>query len=221
MITSAPHVEKISERENTAPQEARKSPAFWLVIASLYVIGFTSSLDGFIIAIALQLISSSLDIGDKYVEVANCFVFAQTVAQPGIAQLRNIFGRRWLMIITVCIFALGSGIAGGANDTATIIDGRTVQGLGSSGVMLMVELIVCDMVPLRERGKYLGIVLSTAALGAIIGPVVGGVLAERDWRWCFFLNLPICAIVLPILFFFLRIKHRAISWRGLFAQVDF
>lgn len=221
METAAPHVEKASEGENTAPpQEAPKSLAFWLVIASLCIIAFTASLDGSIIAIALPHISSSLEIGDKYVEVANCFLFAQTVAQPGIAQLCNIFGRRWPMIVAVCVFALGSGIAGGASDTAPMIAGRTVQGLGSGGIMLMVELIVCDMVPLRERGKYLGIVLSTAALGSIVGPVVGGALAERDWRWCFYLNLPICAVVLPALFFFLRIKHLDVSWKGVFVQVD-
>jgi MFS family permease len=69
----------------------------------------------------------------------------------------------------------------------------------------MVELIVCDLVPLKERGTYLGIVLSVAALGAIVSPVVGGALAEKDWRWCFYINLPICAVVLPILVVHLRI----------------
>jgi MFS family permease len=154
------------------------------------------SLDGSIIAIALPHISSSLRIIDKYIEVANCFVFAQTVVPPGIAQLCNIFGRRWPIIITTCIFALGSGIAGGADNTATMIAGRTVQGLGSVGIMLLVELIVCDMVSLRERGRYLRIVLRTASLGSIVGPVVGGALAQKDWRWCFYLNLPICAVVI-------------------------
>lgn len=220
METYAPPAEKASESEPMATEPPRKSLAFWLVIASLCLIAFIASLDGSIIAIALPHISTALGIDDKYVEVANCFVFAQTVVQPGIAQLCNIFGRRWPMIITTCIFALGSGIAGGANDTATLIAGRTVQGLGSGGIMLLVELIVCDMVPLRERGKYLGIVLSTAALGSIVGPVVGGALSERDWRWCFYLNLPICAVILPVMFFCLRIKHISISWKGLFAQVD-
>jgi hypothetical protein len=124
------------------------------------------------------------------------------------------------MIISVCIFALGSGIAGGAKDTATMIAGRTVQGLGSGGIMLLVELIVCDLVPLRDRGKYLGIVLSTAALGSIVGPVVGGALAEADWRWCFYLNLPICGLVLPIQVFFLRIKHLQTPWKDVITQVD-
>lgn len=65
------------------------------------------------------------------------------------------------MIISAYIFAIGSGIAGNAHNTATIIAGRMVQGLGSGGIMLLMELIICDMVPLRERGKYLGIVLSS------------------------------------------------------------
>ncbi|KAF2689724.1 MFS general substrate transporter [Lentithecium fluviatile CBS 122367] len=197
-----------------------KGLAFWLVITSLCLIGFTSSLDGSIIAIALPEISTALSSGDKYVAVANCFVLAQTVVQPAIAQLCDIFGRRWPMIITVAVFALGSGIAGGAKNTATMIAGRTVQGLGSGGIMLMIELIVCDLVPLKERGQYLGIVLSTAALGAIVGPVVGGALAQKDWRWCFYINLPICALVLPVLVYFLRIRHHQVKWSQLGTRID-
>ena len=182
--------------------------------------GFTASLDGSIIAVALPEISAELASGDKYVWVANCFVLAQTVVQPTFAQICDIFGRRWPMILTTIIFAIGSGIAGAATDTNTLIAGRTVQGLGSGGIMLMVELIVCDLVPLKERGMYLGIVLSTAALGAILGPIVGGAIAERNWRWCFYINLPICGTVLPILVFFLQIRHHKITWSQLITRID-
>lgn len=202
------------------PTTFKKGPAFWLVIASLCLIAFTSSLDGSIIAIALPQISTALSSEDQYVIVANCFLLAQTVVQPTFAQLCDIFGRRWPMIVTVMIFALGSGIAGGAKDTTTMIAGRTVQGLGSGGIMLMVELIVCDLVPLKERGTYLGIVLSTAALGAIAGPIVGGAIAQGDWRWCFYINLPICAVVLPILIFNLRIRQHKVTWSQLLTRVD-
>ncbi len=220
MANTARSIEISSEGAAATPEPDKKTTAFWLVIASLCLIAITSSLDGSIIAIALPHISSSLNIGNKYVEVANCFVFAQTVVQPGVAQLCDIFGRRWPMIISVCIFALGSGVAGAANDTATLIAGRTVQGIGSGGIMLLVELIVCDMVPLRERGKYLGIVLSASALGSIVGPIVGGALADRSWRWCFYLNLPICALVLPILVVFLRIKHLTSPWKTFITRMD-
>lgn len=124
------------------------------------------------------------------------------------------------MIVALMIFALESGIAGGAKNTVTMIAGRIVQGLMSRGIMLMVELIVCDLVPLKERGTYLGIVLSTAALGAIAGPIVGGAIAQRDWRWCFYINLPICAVVLSILIFNLRIRQHKVTWSQLLTRVD-
>jgi len=59
-----------------------------------------------------------------------------------------------------------------------------------------------------------------AALGAIAGPIVGGALAEKDWRWCFYINLPICALVLPILVVYLRIRHHKVTWSHFFTRVD-
>ncbi|KAK9439741.1 uncharacterized protein VB005_07900 [Metarhizium brunneum] len=79
--------------------------------------------------------------------------------------------------------------------------------------MLLVELVVYDMVSPTDRGQYLGIVLSTAALGAIVGPVVGGALPQIDWRWCFYINLLICVLAL-------RIKHLRVPWTVVFTQVD-
>ena len=62
----------------------------------------------------------------------------------------------------------------------------TLSRLGSGGIMMLIELIICDLVPLRERGKYLGYVQSPTAIGAIVGPVVGGALATANWRWIFY-----------------------------------
>lgn len=174
-----------------------KNWRFHLILASLSFLCFVASLDGSIIATALPKITSELSAANDYVWIANSFLVAQTVVQPLCAQLCNIFGRRMPMIISILIFALGSGISGGANESSMLIAGRTVQGLGSGGIMVLVELIVCDLVPLRERGKYLGIVLSSSAVGAIIGPVVSSTLPRyremlrrrtdfilSDW-WCF------------------------------------
>ncbi|PHH79137.1 hypothetical protein CDD82_2576 [Ophiocordyceps australis] len=210
-----------SEETITADLEpAAKGAQFWLVIFSICLIGFTASLDGSIIAIAMPHISQDLELGGLYVPASNCFVFAQTVVQPGLAQLCDITGRRWPTIITIVLFAAGSAIAGAANGAGQMIAGRTIQGLGSGGIMLLVELVVCDMVPLRERSKYLGIVLSTASLGAIAGPVVGGALADWNWRWCFYLTVPICGVVLPVMVVYLRIKHLPFQWKSVLVQVD-
>jgi MFS family permease len=101
------------------------------------------------------------------------------IFQPLFGQVADIFGRRWLMISSVAVFIFGSGICGGASSSAMLIAGRTIQGIGGGGVNVLIELIICDLVPLRERGKFLGIVLSTFTVGASVGPFLGGIIVEN------------------------------------------
>lgn len=66
------------------------------------------------------------------------------------------------------------------------------QGLGGGGIALMINIVLTDLVPLRERGKYMAIVQMVSAIGAALGPFLGGLLTERStWRWVFYINLPI------------------------------
>ncbi|KAI9649222.1 hypothetical protein NHQ30_001790 [Ciborinia camelliae] len=198
-----------------------KSRRFYLILFSLSFICFVAALDGSIIAIALPKITNELSAGDSYVWIANSFLVAQTVVQPLCAQLCNIFGRRIPMFISISLFMLGSGIAGGSNSSTMLIVGRTVQGLGSGCIMMLVELIICDIVPLRERGKYLGIVMSSTAVAAILGPVVGGALATVNWRWIFYLNLPIAGFTMAIMIIFLRLHHdKEPTWTRALLRVD-
>ncbi|KAK0721229.1 hypothetical protein B0T21DRAFT_351201 [Apiosordaria backusii] len=78
-------------------------------------------------------------------------MFASTAIQPLYGLLSNIFGRRYPMIASVLLFVLGSGIAGGANSSAMFISDRLVQGLGGGGTIMLIDLILCDLLPLRER----------------------------------------------------------------------
>ena len=101
------------------------------------------------------------------------------------------------------MFILGAGIAGGAKDVSMLIGGRTVQGLGSGGIFVLLDIITCDMVPFRERGQFLGLELSTGALGSTLGPITGDALAEENWRWVFYLNLPTAGTAgFALIFFF-------------------
>ena len=205
--------------ENSGDEQ--RSWKFWLVFLSLCLLSFASALEGSIIATALPTISQSLstDASPNYVWIANAFTLAQTVIQPPTAQVCNIFGRRKPLLVAIALFALGSGVAGGAYNVAMLITGRTIQGFGSGGIYMLVDLIVCDLVPLRDRGKYLGIVLSTAAVGAILGPVLGGALAEASWRWAFYINVPISGVVLIITLLFLRITYKESSWAQIFLKI--
>ena len=184
---------------------------------------FAASLDATIITTALPTITESIGGQQQYVWIANSYVLASTAIQPFFGQLANIFGRRWPMMISTGLFALGSGIAGGANGVGMLIAGRTVQGLGGGGILMLLDLITCDLVPLRERAQYIGIVLSTCAIGTTLGPIFGGAIVQgTTWRWAFYLNLPVGGVALLTMVFFLRIKHnREPTWGAALARIDY
>lgn len=121
--------------------------------------------------------------------------------------MADIYGRRWPMITSTAIFTIGSGVAGGSKNIETLIAGRLLQGIGSGGILVLTEIIICDLLPLRERGKYLGMIISLVGLGAALGPLFGGLIVQySSWPWVFYLNIPIGGVACIVLFAFLRVK---------------
>lgn len=177
------------------------------------------------VSTALPTISRSLALGPNSSWVATAFLLASIIFQPLFGQLADIWGRRHLMMIAVVIFGTGSAIAGYANNCAVLVFGRIIQGIGSGGIDLFAELILCDIIPLKRRGHYVAIKAAVYALGTTVGPLLGGVFAQTNWRWCFGVNLPICVIALVLMWFWLQLNSGN-SWKGLTAlqqigQVDF
>ena len=95
-----------------------------------------------------------------------------------------------------------------ASNIAMMIGGRATQGIGASGIGVLCEIIICDLVPLRERGTYMGIVFGMVALGAALGPLFGGLLVSYStWRWAFYMALPIGGVALVLIVAFLNVKY--------------
>lgn len=137
-------------------------------------------------------------------------------------QLADSWGRRWPTIITVAIFTLGSGIAGGANNMATLIAGRAIQGLGSGGLNMLVDLIICDLVPLRERGKFIGIISIMFAIGLFLGPFIGGSIVQHaSWRWVFWINLPVGGVSMIMLYLALQVNSVQVPFKERLRRIDY
>lgn len=167
---------------------------FWAIIAALTITGLMSAIEGTIITSALPTITNAMGGGDSYIWVPNAYLLAQVAILPLAGQASNIFGRRNLLLGAVALFTLGGGLSGGASSMRMLIAARAVQGLGGGGINLLIETIVTDIVPLRERGQYMAIVGIGAIVGATVGPFLGGLITDHaSWRWCFYINVPIGA----------------------------
>jgi MFS family permease len=103
-----------------------------------------------------------------------------------------------------------------------VIAGRAVQGIGGAGIAVLCEIIICDLVPLRERGKYMGAVFGMVGIGAALGPLFGGLLATySSWRWAFYMGLPIGGVAEVLLVAFLQVKYnKSQTWAAKFSSLD-
>ncbi|KAI1170328.1 MFS general substrate transporter [Nemania sp. FL0916] len=207
------------------PAAAGRGWRFWIVFLPLCVAALLTALESTILSTALPLIAADLEAGDNYVWFANAYLLTSTAFMPLYGQFAQVLGRRWPTMTGVAIFIVGSGISGGAKSTGALIAGRAIMGVGGAGIGSMVQLIVLDLVPLRETGKYLGIVYAVFGIGSALGPPVGGAIAQTgNWGWIFWLNLPIAGATLILQFFFLNVtytkrttvrdKIRQIDWVG-------
>lgn len=164
-----------------------------------------SALEGSVTNTALPTISADLNLGTTFSWVATAYLLASTIFQPLYSQLGDMWGRKIPMMTAVTVFAIGSAVCGAANSGAVLIFGRIIQGFGTGGIDLFSEMILCDIVPLRKRGPYLAIKHIVFSVGTCLGPLLGGVFAELNWRWCFYINVPVCFIAFVVVFMWLDV----------------
>ena len=121
------------------------------------------------------------------------------------------------------MYTLGSGICGGANSGGMLIAGRAIQGIGSGGINMIVDVIVSDLVPLRERGNFIAIILTVYSVGTGLGPFTGGKIVQTTtWRWVFYINLPVGGVALALLIAFLHVNYRKeMTLRQKLKRIDF
>lgn len=107
------------------------------------------------------------------------FLLCSTVFQPNFASFSHIFGRKPMIFTGLVFFLVGVIVAALSKDFATLLVGRSIQGIGGGGLIALTEIVVTDLVPLRFRGQWFGIISGMWALGSVSGPVIGGAFAQN------------------------------------------
>lgn len=177
-----------------------------LVFAGLMVAMLLASLDQMIFSTALPTIVGDLNGVDHMLWVTTAYILASTIMLPVYGKLGDQIGRKSLFIFAIAVFIAGSIIGGLAGDMTWLIIGRTVQGLGGGGLMILAQAIIADVVPARERGKYMGIMGGVFALATVAGPLLGGWFTEGiGWRWAFWMNIPLGLLAIVSAMFFLKL----------------
>ena len=186
-----------------------------LTLVGILLALFLGALDQTIVSTALPKIVEDLRGVERYAWVATAYILASTVMVPIYGKLADIMSRRTIELGAILVFLTGSFLCGLAGEFGTLpvlgdgmtqlILARALQGLGGAGLFAMAFIIIADLFPPRERGKYQGFVGATFGIASVLGPVAGGLLTDHGgslvpgiegWRWVFYVNLPFGALAL-------------------------
>ncbi|MER5458840.1 MDR family MFS transporter [Micromonospora sp. NPDC002389] len=178
-----------------------------------------AALDQTIVGTALPTIVGELGGISHYSWVVTAYLLASTASTPLYGKMADLYGRRPVFLFSIGTFLLGSLLAGLSQDMTQLIVTRGVQGLGAGGLITLAFTIISDVVSPRERGRYQGVFGAVFGIASVAGPLVGGYFAETNWRWIFYLNVPLAILAIVVcsrvirLVPFTRRKH-SIDWLG-------
>ncbi|AXH35589.1 MFS transporter [Humibacter sp. BT305] len=162
----------------------------------------------FVAMLASTVVSSSLpkilsDLGGDqagYTWVVTSTLLATTVSTPIWGKLADLTNRKLLIQLSLVIFVVGSGLAGLAQNTEMLITFRVLQGLGAGGLTALVQVVMADIIPPRERGRYMGLLGAVMAVATVGGPLLGGVITDSaGWRWNFYIAVPFAVVAIILL----------------------
>lgn len=188
------------------PDATQSRRSLVLLFVGLIVTMLLASLNQTVLGTALPTIVGELHGVDQMLWVITAFILAATVTMPVYGKLGDLLGRKGLLLIAISMFIVGSVIGGLAGDMTALIVARGVQGLGGGGLMILSQATIADVVPARERGKYMGVIGGVFAVSSVAGPLLGGWFTQGPgWRWVFWINLPLGGLAILATVLFLRL----------------
>ncbi|HEY5004170.1 MAG TPA: DHA2 family efflux MFS transporter permease subunit, partial [Ktedonobacteraceae bacterium] len=171
----------------------------WVILALAASTSFMTTLDGSIVNIGMPSIASTFHVGisgaSEWIIIGYLVVIAATLLTFG--RLADMLGRKPIFLTGVLIFVLGSMLCGLAPSLLLLILARLFQGIGGALIFSVNIAMITSTFPDHERGLALGLNAVVVSLGVAAGPTIGGIITQYlSWRWIFYVNAPICTLVL-------------------------
>jgi len=207
----------------TAPTDEAAADAehrrILVVLAALMLGMALAALDQTIVATALPTIAGDLHGLNHLSWVVTAYLLATCISTPLWGKLGDLYGRKSLFQLAIVIFLAGSMLSGLSQSMFELIAFRAIQGIGAGGLMVGSQAIMGDVVPARQRGRYMGYFGVVFGVTNVAGPLLGGLFTEHlSWRWIFYINLPLGIVALFVVAAVLhipikRVPHK-IDWVG-------
>ncbi len=155
------------------------------------------ALDIAIVGPALPAIRSTFAVTERTLAwMFSIYVLFNLIGTPLMAKLSDQFGRRWIYILDISLFALGSLVVGLSGSFAWVLVGRAIQGFGAGGIFPVASAVIGDTFPPEKRGGALGLIGAVFGLAFLIGPLLGALILHfASWHWLFFINLPVALLI--------------------------